>query len=99
MSPIGRKASAEGGISPSDLAHSLPSPPTLIPIDQAVSSAPTAVFARTAHSPRYSLASSASAYGGSQFLLDDAAFEEKLRADFPFLVFIVPEVWLISPNY
>ena len=140
MSPIGRKASVEGGISPSDLAHS-PLPPTsrsslksdcflgsyrrlrknlslaslqlrklsfrlrrfavlarrrgerplsrgkfpphtlhirrcpphrAHPSRVTVSSAPTAVFARTTRSPRYSLASSASAYGGSQFLLDDA---------------------------
>ena len=71
MSPIGRKASVEGGISPSDLAHSPPSPQRSSH-RLAVSSAPTTVFARTAHSPRYSLASSASAYGGSQFLLNDA---------------------------
>ena len=29
----------------------------------------------------------------------EGAFEEKLRADLPILVFVVPEVWLISPNY
>ena len=72
MSPIGRKASVEGGISPSDLAHS-PLPPTSRSSSRViVSSAPTAVFARTSHSPRYSFTSSASAYGGSRFLLDDA---------------------------
>ena len=74
MSPIGRKASVKGGISPSDLAHSpLSSPPMLIPNNSAVSLAPTTVFARTAHSPCYSLTSSASAYSGSQFLLDDTS--------------------------
>ena len=72
MSPIGQKASVEGEISPSHLAHS-PLPPT--PCSSPawlVFLAPTAVFTKTSCLPCYSLASLASAYGGLLFLLDDA---------------------------
>ena len=72
MSPIGRKASVEGGIFPLRPCTFAAAPHiALIPHDD-LFSAPTAVFAKTSRSPRYSLASSASAYGGSLFLLDDA---------------------------
>ena len=82
MSPIGRKASVEKEISPSHLAHSpLPPTPRSSPTRPDFS-APTAVFAKTSRSPRYSLASSASAYGGSLFLLDDAASPDSFGQPF-----------------
>ena len=77
MSPIGQKASVKRENFPLTPCTFAAAPYTVLILKGFVFLAPTTVFTRTFHSPRYSFASSASTYSGSWFLLDNTVLLKK----------------------